>query len=108
MASIKPGLNDKGDTRLMAEIAFLIMFGAVVVYVVLGNYLYFAKVLPALNEPPKLLPSSQVRDVERYLESLDERLQRQWFVPIVQNIRTITIIYLVGLAITIAVTFLGS
>jgi len=92
----------------MAEIAFSIMFGAVVVYVVLGNYLYFAKVLPVLEEPPKLLPSGQVKDIERYLESLDERLKRQWFVPILQNIRTITIIYLIGFAITLAVIFLGS
>lgn len=92
----------------MAEIVFFIMFGAVVVYVVLGNYLYFVKVLPALGEPPKFLPSGQVRDIERYLESLDERVEPHWFVPILQNIRTITIIYLVGLAITLAVIFLGS
>ena len=92
----------------MAEIVFFIIFGAVVVYVVLGNYLYFVKVLPALDESPKFLPSGQVRDIERYLESLDERVKRQWFVPILQNIRTITIIYLVGLAITLAVIFLSS
>ena len=92
----------------MAEIGFFIMFGATVVYVVLGNYLYFAKVLPFLGEPPKLLPTDQVRDIERYLESLDERLERQWFVPILQNIRTISIIYLAGLTITLAVIFLGS
>lgn len=92
----------------MVEMAFFIMFGAAVVYVVLGNYLYFAKVLPALDEPPKLLPSGQVRDIDRYLESLDERVERPWFVPILQNIRTITIIYLIGFAVTIAVIFVGS
>jgi len=92
----------------MAEFAFPIMFVAVVVYVVLGNYLYFLKVLPALGEPPRLLPSGQVRQVERYLESLDERLNRQWFVPILRNIRTITIVYLIGFAVTISVIFPGS
>ena len=92
----------------MAEIAFFIMFGAVVVYVVLGNYLYFAKVLPVLNEPPKLLPSGQINDVDRYLELLDERLEHQWFVPILQNTRKITTVYLIGFAITVAVIFLGS
>ena len=92
----------------MAEIAFFIMFGAVVVYVVLGNYLYFAKVLPVLDEPPKLFPSGQLRDIERYLELQDERVERQWFVPILQNIRNITIIYLVGFAITLAVVFFSS
>lgn len=92
----------------MAEIAFFIMFGAVIVYVVLGNYLYFTKVLPVLDEPPKLLPGGQVRDIDRYLESLDERVERPWFVPILQNIRTITIIYLVGFAVMIALIFVGS
>jgi len=68
--------------------------------------LYFAKVLPALDEPPKLLPSGQLNDVDRYIESLDERLERQWFVPIMQNIRTISIIYPVGFAIILAPIFL--
>ena len=92
----------------MAEIAFSIMFGAVVVYIVLGNYLYFAKVLPVLNEPPKMLPSGQIDDVDRYLELLDERRERQWFVPILQNIRIISSVYLLGFAITVAMIYLES
>ena len=92
----------------MAEIAFSIMFGAVVVYIVLGNYLYFAKVLPVLNEPPKILPSGQIDDVDRYLELLDERRERQWFVPILQNIRIISSVYLLGFAITVAMIYLES
>lgn len=86
----------------MAEIVFFIMFGAVTVYVVLGNYLYFAKVLPVLKESPKLLPSGQLNDVDRYLELLDERFAHQWFVPILQNARIIAIVYLIGLATTVA------
>jgi len=92
----------------MAETAFFIMFGAVVAYVVLGNYLYFTKVLPVLDEPPKLLPSGQVRDIDRYLESLDERLERRWYVPILRNFRTITFVYVAGFAVTIAVIILSS
>ena len=90
----------------MAETAFFIMFGAVVVYVLLGNYLYLAKVAPALDESPKLLPSSQLDHVDRYLELQDGQLEGQWFVPILRNIRTITMIYLVGFAVTVALTFL--
>ena len=92
----------------MAEIAFLILFGVTVVYIVVGNYLYFAKVLPILNEPPKMLPSGQIDDIDRYLELLDERLAHQWFVPILQNARKITAVYLIGFAITVVVIFLGS
>ena len=62
----------------MAEIASFIMFGAVFVYVVIGNYLYFVKVLPDLNEPPKFLPSRQLNDVDRYLELIDGRREHRW------------------------------
>jgi hypothetical protein len=90
----------------MTEIAFFILFGAVVVYVGLGNYLYFAKVLPALNEPAKLLPSSQWKDVERYLKLLDERRENPWFRAILRNALSISIVYLIAFAITIVLIFL--
>ena len=86
----------------MAETAFFIMFVAVVIYIVLGNYLYFAKVVPALNEPPKLLPWSQWNDVERYLALIDERRERPWFAAILRNTLPISTIYLIGFAITFA------
>jgi hypothetical protein len=90
----------------MTEISFFIMFGAVVVYVGLGNYLYFAKVLPALDEPAKLLPSSQWKDVERYLKLLDERRENPWFGAILRNALTISVVYLIAFAITIVLIFL--
>jgi len=86
----------------MAEIAFFIMFVAVVIYIVLGNYLYFAKVVPALNESPKLLPWSQWKDVERYLAVVDERRERPWFATILRHTLTISTIYLIGFTITFA------
>ena len=89
----------------MAEIAFYIMFVAVVIYVVLGNYLYFSKVVPALNEPPKLLPWSQWNDVERYLALIDERRERPWFAAILRNALKISTIYLIGFAIIVALIF---
>lgn len=90
----------------MAETAFFLMFWAVVVYVILGNYLYFAKILPVLNEPPKFLPSGQLHDVDRYIELLDKQGERPWFGPVLRNVRAITIIYLVGFAITLVFVFL--
>jgi len=90
----------------MAEMAFFIMFVAVVIYIVVGNYLYFAKVCPALDEPPKLLPWSQWSDVERYLALIDERRERPWFASILRNTLAISIIYLIGFTITIVLIFL--
>jgi hypothetical protein len=92
----------------MAKIAFFIMFGAVVIYVVLGNYLYFAKVLPALDESPKLFPSGQLKDVKRYLELLDEQGERPWFGAILRNAMPINVIYLIGMATTFVLMFLDS
>ena len=90
----------------MTEIVFFIMFVAVVIYIVLGNYLYFAKVAPALDEPPKLLPWSQWNDVERYLALIDERGEQPWFAAILRNTQKISIIYLIGFAITFALIIL--
>ena len=90
----------------MAETALFIMFGATVVYVVLGNYLYFAKILPTLNEPPKFRPSGQLNDVERYLELIDEQRKRPWFEPILRNARRISGIYSIGFVISAALIFL--
>lgn len=87
----------------MAEITFIIMFAAVVVYVVLGNYLYWAKILPALDKPMELMPRGQLRDIDRYIELLDEQGERPWFGPILRNVRMITVACLLGYALTFAV-----
>ena len=90
----------------MAETAFSVMFGATVVYVVLGSYLYLAKILPALDKPAALLPSGQLRDVERYLEILEGQARRPWYGPILRHVRLITIIYLIGFAISIVLIYI--
>ena len=92
----------------MADTAFFIMFGAAIVYVLLGNYLYFSKVLPALGQSPKLLPGSQLNHADQYLDSLDEHRERQWFEPVLRKARTINAIYIIGFAITVALVFLDS
>ena len=92
----------------MADTAFFIMLVAAIVYVLLGNYLYFSKVLPALGESPKLLPSSQLNHVDQYFKSLDESRERQWFEPILRNARTINVMYIIGFATTVALVFLDS
>ena len=92
----------------MAETTFFIMFGAIVVYVVLGNYLYWAKILPTLDKPMELMPSGQLRDVDRYLEILDEQERRPWFVPLLRNIRVISGIYLISFATTVALIIADS
>ena len=91
----------------MANTAFSIMFAAIVVYVVLGNFLYLAKILPALDKPMELMPSGQLRDIDRYIELLDEQGERPWFGPILRNVRVITVIYLLGFALTLAVIAMG-
>ena len=90
----------------MADTAFFFMFGAAIAYTLLGNYLYFCKVLPALGQSPNFLPSGQLNHVDQYLQSLDESRERQWFEPILRNARTINVAYIIGFAITIALVFL--
>ena len=92
----------------MTDTAFFFMFGAAIAYVLLGNYLYLCKVLPALGESPKLLPSSQLNHVDRYIGSLDESRERQWFEPILRNARTINVMYIIGFAITAVLVLLDS
>jgi hypothetical protein len=92
----------------MADTAFFIMFGSAVVYVVLGNYLYFSKILPALDQSPKLLPNGQLGQVDQYLTMLNERDERQWFEPLLRNARSINAIFIIGFAITVALVFIES
>lgn len=92
----------------MADSAFFIMFGAAAVYAILGNYLYFSKVLPAIDQPPKFLPGGQMSQVDQYLATLAERDERQWFEPLLRNARHIGVIYIIGFAITGALIIIES
>ena len=61
------------------EAYFNFVFILVVIYVIFGNYLYFKKIIPALNTAPGLLPSTQFKHMQLYLDMLQERGERPWF-----------------------------
>ena len=91
----------------MEETVFGVLFFATIIYVILGNYLYFTKILPTLDEPPKFLPSAQLNDVERFLQILDKRGEDRWFAPILRHVRTIGIALLIGYAAFVALLVFG-
>jgi hypothetical protein len=66
----------------------------VLVYVLLGNYLYFCKILPAIRKAPGILPWTQVQHLEEYLDLVEGNKDRPWFYYYLQNIKTISIILL--------------
>ncbi len=85
----------------MEEIIFGVFFLAVAAYIIVGNYLYFAKILPALDEPPKLLPSAQFDDADRFLLILNARGEYPWFAPILRHQRKIATVYVIAFVILI-------
>jgi hypothetical protein len=74
------------------EAYFIILFIVVAIYVIFGNYLYFRKVIPGLDTTPGLLPSTQVKHMQLYLEMLQETGERPWFLFYLENIKTITLV----------------
>ena len=91
----------------MTETATSILFGAALLYVALGNYLYFGKILPALGEEPKLSPSGQLRDVDRYVALLKGRSQRPWFLVLLRHVRGISVAYLIGFGTVLIFAVVG-
>ena len=91
----------------MEDALFNFLFLATAAYLILGIYLYFSKVLPALDEPPKFLPTGQLDDVDRYLQILDETGQSRWFKPILRNARKIILALLIGYMIFLALFDVG-
>jgi hypothetical protein len=74
------------------------------VYIVLGNYLYFAKVLPAIGENPSGLPSRQLVQVRCYLSLVDRSGERPWFLPYLRNIGKISLamaVVMVGIFVVV-------
>jgi len=86
----------------MDEVVFAILFLAVAAYIILGNYLYFAKILPTLDESPKLLPSAQFDDADRFLLIMDERGEHHWFIPILRHQRVIATVYVIAFGVVVA------
>jgi hypothetical protein len=82
---------------------FLSAWGLMVAYVLLGNYLYFAQVLPALKENPSGSPSVQLSQVDRYLAKLAQAGVRPWFHPYLRHIRVVTLLVAAAFLFTLVV-----
>lgn len=78
-----------------AVIAWLV----IAAYVVVGNYLYFAKVLPVLRTAglsglPRALPSAQIKQFRQAAAVLEGRGERRWFFPLMRRFGEITCVVL--------------
>jgi len=73
------------------EAYFNFIFILVALYVIVGNYLYFRKVVPALDTAPGLLPSTQLKHMQIYVTMLQEQGERPWFFFYLKNIKAITL-----------------
>ena len=78
---------------------FFILFSLFATYVVIGNYLYLSKVLPALNkngknEHPSFMPSGQLKQIETYITILNEKNEKPWFYYLLKYNKTIVTILL--------------
>jgi hypothetical protein len=68
----------------------------VMAYVVVGNYLYFAKVLPTLSgdglddDWPKLTPSRQLAQIDLFLTRLPPTAPRPSYYSVLARVRAIT------------------
>jgi hypothetical protein len=74
------------------EYYFIFVFIILTVYIVIGNYIYFSKVLPSLGKSPSFMPSGQFKDVQKHVSQLKERKEYPWYFQILNNIQVITIV----------------
>jgi hypothetical protein len=79
----------------MGTFIFFTAWTVVMLYVTLGNYLYFTKVLPALSRDGldgslKFTPSKQLGQVEVFLSRFPLTAPRPWFYGVLLHIRAIT------------------
>ena len=91
----------------MALDFFLFVFLVIVVYIIAGNYLYFAKVLRTLDESPRMMPFGQLDQVDRYLQTLDNEQKQAWSARVLGNVRAITAIVMVLVLSMFAVTLIS-
>ena len=71
------------------ELNFFLVFVLVVIYVAIGNLVYFRHIIPTLekeklgnkmgNVIPSGMPSRQKKHMEQYLRILDENNLKPWF-----------------------------
>ena len=84
----------------MEIVVFLTAWTFVMVYVVVGNYLYFTKVLPALSRDgldgwPKFMPSKQLGQVDLFLSRFPPTAPRPWYYGVLSRVRAISAAVLV-------------
>jgi hypothetical protein len=80
----------------MEILTFLIWWTSVAAYVVIGNYLYFTKVLPALSRDGldgslKFTPSKQLAQVDLFLTRFPPTVPRPWFYVVLSHVRAINV-----------------
>jgi len=85
------------------EIYFLIVWLVVALYVLLGNYVYYSKILPALrndtaNAAPSFMPSGQFRQVKEYIRVLEKEQKKPWFYYLLKNLAAITALLVLAMA----------
>ena len=85
------------------ESYFFVVWFLVALYVLLGNYLYFSKILPALGDDtghasPKFLPSGQFGQVKAYVRMLEQKQDKPWFYYFLKNIAAISALVLLAMA----------
>lgn len=95
----------------MAIFLFLTAWTIGAFYVVVGNYLYFAKVLPGLardglDGSPKFLPWKQLRQVDLFFARFAPDAPRPWFHGVLSHARGITVVVLLMVALAVP-AFLG-
>jgi hypothetical protein len=84
------------------EAYFIFVFILLAVYVILGNYLYLFKIVPALDVDHSGLPSTQLKHAQMYIDMLQEKGEHPWFLLYLKHIKIISIL----LAILLAPSFL--
>jgi len=78
---------------------FKVVWWLIVVYVLLGNYVYFFHVLPALREcdpkaAPLLTPLGQFKQIDAYVTLLAESPTKPWTFHFLRYFKIITIVML--------------
>jgi hypothetical protein len=90
---------------------FIAAWALIVMYVVIGNLMYFGKVLPTLHEAgldgvPKFLPSAQAKQGRAALEVLRGQGQRGfvvWWLEASPVINIVLVLALVALLVSAAI-----
>lgn len=91
---------------------FTIVWWVVMAYVLIGNYIYFRKVLPRLRQNnaavgPSIGPSGQLKQIEEYLGLLSQFGERPWHFHYLRHLKFITIVVL-GLMVPIFVSAISN